>query len=397
MPEKNFRSLRLPLWTQNKARLIQEYLRLFLYITKHGTYIDGFAAPQEANHPEMWAAKLVLELEPKWLRDFWLCDINAIGIKRLEELAAEHSSRRRQVTVIPGDFNETVHQILSSGRITERIATFALLDQRTFECEWQTVVSLSQHKLKNKIELFYFFPTGWIDRSLAAIKKPDTAMKVDRWWGRSDWPALQGMDSNIRAKLVERRFEEELGYKKATIYPIHSDRKGGRVMYHMIHASDHPEASQLMVRAYRKVSGRPELDVTEQQTDFDTLWKESDDETDHELLQTDVDEVPASDRFVQLDHNSQAYRQAIEAGEKLLREVRKSNSFAASTDDDKEQRIAELEAGYRLLTSKRVDASNVKLVLGGVLGYLATKFADEPIGELAKVAWNTVKSLLGLT
>jgi hypothetical protein len=41
------------------------------YITKHGTYIDGFAAPQEAEHPDMWAAKLVLEMTPKWFRNFW--------------------------------------------------------------------------------------------------------------------------------------------------------------------------------------------------------------------------------------------------------------------------------------------------------------------------------------
>jgi hypothetical protein len=37
---KDFKSLRFPLWTQNKARLIQTYLRLFVYITHHGTYIE---------------------------------------------------------------------------------------------------------------------------------------------------------------------------------------------------------------------------------------------------------------------------------------------------------------------------------------------------------------------
>jgi len=52
-PVKNFKSLRYPLWTQNKARLIQAYLQLFEYVTHHGTYIDGFAAPQEYDHPEM--------------------------------------------------------------------------------------------------------------------------------------------------------------------------------------------------------------------------------------------------------------------------------------------------------------------------------------------------------
>ena len=65
LPEKDFKSLRVPLWTQNKALLIQTYLRLFEMITKHGTYIDGFAAPQQAAHPDTWAAKLVLEMTPK--------------------------------------------------------------------------------------------------------------------------------------------------------------------------------------------------------------------------------------------------------------------------------------------------------------------------------------------
>ena len=112
--------------------------------------------------------------------------------------------------------------------------------------------ALSRHiSTGNKIELFYFFATGWVDRSLTAVRKADTKSKVDRWWGRTDWHELLGMEGNARAKMVARRFEQELGYKKAVPYPIHSDKWGGRVMYHMIHATDHPEAFSLMVRAYR--------------------------------------------------------------------------------------------------------------------------------------------------
>jgi three-Cys-motif partner protein len=171
MPSKNFKSLRYPLWTQNKARLIKAYLQLFEYITKHGTYIDGFAAPQDYDHPEMWAAKLVLEMRPKWFRDFWLCDLDPTGIETLKSLQAEHANRHRRVRVLEGDFNDRVYDILNSGQITERQATFALLDQRTFECEWRTIEALSRHKTTgNKIELFYFFATGWVDRSLAAVE-----------------------------------------------------------------------------------------------------------------------------------------------------------------------------------------------------------------------------------
>lgn len=274
---KNFKSLRYPLWTQNKARLIEEYLRLFVFITKHGAYIDGFAAPQDAKHPETWAAKLVLEMEPKFLRDFWLCDLSPKGAKLLEGLRAAHDGTdkpKRQVTVLEGDFNTRVAEILASGRITEKTATFALLDQRTFECEWRTVEALSRHKTGNKIELFYFFPTGWVDRSLSAIRRPETQRIVRNWWGRDDWAQLRGVEGNERAKLVAARFEKELGYGKATVYPVHNQARRGRVMYHMIHASDHAEALSLMVRAYRKVSGRPDLEEDPKQYDLEELLHE---------------------------------------------------------------------------------------------------------------------------
>lgn len=275
---KNFKSLRYPLWTQHKARLIEEYLRLFVFITKHGAYIDGFAAPQDDQRPETWAAKLVLEMEPKFLRDFWLCDISAKGVKLLEGLRAQHDGTgkpKRQVKVLDGDFNARVAEILASGRITEKTATFALLDQRTFECEWRTIEALSRHKKTgNKIELFYFFPTGWIDRSMAAVKRPEKIKGVEAWWGRPDWIGLRGMDGLERARKVANRIEHELGYGKAEVFPIHDADEGGRVMYHMIHASDHPEALSLMVRAYRKVSGRPDLAGKEQQLDLIELLRD---------------------------------------------------------------------------------------------------------------------------
>ncbi len=279
LPDKNFKSLRFPLWTQNKARLIQEYLRLFQQITHHGTYIDGFAAPQDPEHEDMWSAKLVLDMEPKWFREFWLCDIDPSGISKLKILKTTHSTPKRRIEILQGDFNKTLHKILEAGTIREKTATFALLDQRTFECEWETVVSLSKHKRQTKIELFYFFPTGWIDRSLAALRAAPTIARVQRWWGRSDWTTLQGMDGIFRAQVVAKRFENELGYGRATVYPIHSERRGGRVMYHMIHATDHPEASPLMIRAYRKVSGRSETDQSTQ-ADFNELWRRIDSDED---------------------------------------------------------------------------------------------------------------------
>ena len=50
----------------------------------NGTYIDGFAGPQDPERPETWAAKLVLEMEPKWFRDFWLCELTQAGVDALK-------------------------------------------------------------------------------------------------------------------------------------------------------------------------------------------------------------------------------------------------------------------------------------------------------------------------
>jgi len=77
------RPLRHPIWTEYKARLIERYLYYFVLITKHGTYIDGFAGPQEPGRDEMWAASLVLNSEPRWLGNFFLFDRDPEAVQQL--------------------------------------------------------------------------------------------------------------------------------------------------------------------------------------------------------------------------------------------------------------------------------------------------------------------------
>lgn len=45
-PEPRVKPLINPIWTENKAKLIERYLYYFVLVTHHGTYIDGFAGPQ---------------------------------------------------------------------------------------------------------------------------------------------------------------------------------------------------------------------------------------------------------------------------------------------------------------------------------------------------------------
>lgn len=246
-----------PVWTDNKAKFIMSYLRYFVLLTKHGTYIDGFAGPQGECETESWSAKLVLGSEPQWIKHFHLCDQKKAQIARLEELKKVQPIRDskgrklyRKIHIYKGDFNAKIDDILANGNISQKQATFCLLDQRTFECHWQTVEKLARYKTSgNKIELFYFLANSWLDRALACQKDFDV---LERWWGRDDWPKLRDLSRDERQAALVQRMKKDLGYKSVKAWPIYERENGGAVMYYMIHATDHPEAPKFMSRAYRR-------------------------------------------------------------------------------------------------------------------------------------------------
>ncbi len=248
-------ALKRPFWTENKARLIERYLYYFVLVTRHGTYIDGFAGPQDSTHPDNWAAKRVLESDPKWLRHFLLCELKPRPYVLLQRLRDEQppigrGKSKRTIDLFQGDFNERVNEILSSPHITEKEATFCLVDQRSFECHWATIETIARHKRTGpKVELFYFLAAGWFGRAFRAIKNRAI---LERWWGRDDWIELANLSDRDRALLVCDRFQDGLGYRYAAPFPIFSRQRGSRIMYFMVHASDHDEAPKLMTRAYNR-------------------------------------------------------------------------------------------------------------------------------------------------
>ena len=265
--KRTFKRIAQPLWTRNKARLIDRYLFYFLMVTKHGTYIDGFAGPQVPSRPGSWAANLVLKSRPRWLRHFYLFEINREKIGLLKQLK-EREKRvdpKRTVRVIGGDFNKTVRRVLRSRPIRPAQATFCLLDQRAFECHWDTVRRLAAYKggVNNKIEVFYLLAVGWLHRSLSSVKRTLTREKLERWWGGTGWESVRGMRQEELVNHFVGRFKK-LGYRFVAPWPIYQERfdRDRRIMYYMIHASDHPQAPELMQRAYHNAV-RPK--ETEQQ------------------------------------------------------------------------------------------------------------------------------------
>src|SRR5260221_7886036 len=194
-----------PVWTENKARLVERYLFLFVLVTHSGTYIDGFAGPQEPDREDMWSAKLVMESRPRWLQRFFLFEKDPKQVARLEQMLraqpprdASKNEPKRESSIVPGDSNIEIPALLSRGEVNRNQPAFALLDQRTFECQWATLEALAAYNTKLKIELFYFLPNGWLDRALSA-QKEETIPTA--WWGRDDWRKLRGVKHRERGQI----------------------------------------------------------------------------------------------------------------------------------------------------------------------------------------------------
>jgi three-Cys-motif partner protein len=256
-PRRKKKSAQERLWTSSKARLIERYLNLFVLITKDGTYIDGFAGPQEVDKLDAWAARLVLESEPAFLKHFHLFEIEQAKAQLLDDLRRQHPDR--DVVIYPDDVNLRIEDALAT--LTENEPTFCLLDQRTFECHWETVRTIAAAKAgaRFKVEIFYFLAEGWLNRSIYATSTPAGLERVDAWWGDRGWDQTLDMHGLQRAELVAGRLRVELGYEFAVPYAIYERGGRGKLMYYMIHASDHPAAPELMDRAY-DAAVRPEVD-----------------------------------------------------------------------------------------------------------------------------------------
>ena len=164
-----------------------------------------------------------------------------------------------QTSIVPfhvylGDANRLVDGMLEDAPIEADTPCFCLIDQRTFECEWDTVRKIAECKPSGmKVEVFYFLANRWFDRARA---NSQDARRLEAWWGRPDFAEFAKQPSVKRALGMCERFRE-LGYEWVRPFAIyeHGGPTGRRpqTMYYMIHASDHAAATVLMARAYLAV------------------------------------------------------------------------------------------------------------------------------------------------
>lgn len=109
----------------------------------------------------------------------------------------------------------------------------------------------------------------------------------------------------------------------------------------------------------------------------------------------ELESIPASDRVVTLDHNSQKYKDVMQALDTLEKALKGDNALY---DDAalKEQHLAETSALQRLFKSAKVRTFLVFSIVGTVFTYIAKKAADTTVGKLAVEAIEKLRSLIDI-
>ena len=109
---------------------------------------------------------------------------------------------------------------------------------------------------------------------------------------------------------------------------------------------------------------------------------------------TNVNLVPASDRVVQLNHNSPEYKEAVNAVDAVIKDVIGDNEFGNEFPEEREAVINTLKAGRKLLDAENVRPIALDHTLLPVLQYIADNFAKGAIAALGAVAVAAVMVLL---
>lgn len=76
----------------------------------------------------------------------------------------------------------------------------------------------------------------------------------------------------------------------------------------------------------------------------------------------------------------------------LIRMVETNNQLMAARSAAVDQAVVDLKSGLSVIRTSRFAVGKLEGLLYGSLAYLATQFADEPIGHAAHMVWNLVKS-----
>lgn len=269
-------------WTLDKLDVLEKYLKIYRRVAGSGTYIDAFAGTgygwrDRPGGAERLPGSAVLALQSGAFRVHHLIERDDGARSLLSEAIADLPDRLQdRSSVLPGDCNEVVPQLLTPDNVDPDRPCFAFLDQQSTQLHWATVEALAGYKgyeppasMGNprhcKVELWILFNVEQALVRMWPVKSdhlgPIGESTLDRvMGGREVWRDL--WDQRRPATDLLGRYVDNLrglGYMYVSQQPF-KNRSNGRVQYRMVHATDHPSAESLMLWAKRVSTAGPEPD-----------------------------------------------------------------------------------------------------------------------------------------
>lgn len=278
-------------WSQAKLQILQRYLPAFLQASSNirrdrdgvlqAVYIDAFAGlgrgidrltGQEFNGSARIAAEARAANDHHFsqLIYFELADRAA---ELEQQLRTDYPGRN--ITVYPGDCNDTIPIALGHLRGLRWAPTFAFLDPDGLELAWDTLRALAAHKHgyrgaastkpEYKVELWILFSSQGLIRTLAldAMKlRPGDEARATRLFGTRQWLAIYERrrageldPADARAEYVNLMrwlLQTELGY--VWTHSLELKNEQGGTVYHMIFATDNAAGNSIMGDLYRRAA-----------------------------------------------------------------------------------------------------------------------------------------------
>ncbi len=262
------------IWTKGKLDVLRRYLDAFTTTTKFKSgktiYIDAFAGEAEnrdrlTNEALDGSARIALSVsDPSFsILRFFETERNAPTL----ESVLRRDFPGRDFEVRGGDSNELVPSELALLKQFNWAPTFAFIDPNSTEAEWRTLVALADFKKGRrwKAELFYLFSPPMFQRLLRVDGndvRPQDRDAISAVFGTSEWEHIYLARLNDEIKpaeardeylnLMRWRMESVLGYKWT--HPLEVRNEGGRIIYYMIFATDHPVGHEIMSDVYAQAA-----------------------------------------------------------------------------------------------------------------------------------------------
>ncbi|MGH9209883.1 MAG: three-Cys-motif partner protein TcmP [Acidimicrobiales bacterium] len=260
-------------WTRGKLDLLRKYLDAFTTASSikvdERIYLDLFGGQPENRERYTGevldgSAKIALGTHNPPFTRLRFFEIEPYATRLRESLHPSHPGR--DLEVIAGDCNSTVHKALASLRRSWWAPTFTFIDPNGPDVHWSTLEALARFKkpTTTKTEIWMLLAAGMFTRTLPVdgqVRVQD-AHKLTAMYGTDHWRTIYdgrvageltpGQAREEYVNLMRWRLEQVLGYR--TTHPLEIHNEGGHSIYHMIFATDSDAGDRIMTSLYNRAA-----------------------------------------------------------------------------------------------------------------------------------------------